>query len=387
MSLNLTRKYSYSRQTPFPRLSSVNSSTYRRTRNALLVNKIEMNKAPIQAIKKLFPAKKREEEEQKQVVLTPVMKKEADALYIILIQHYLQYIDLIHSYRSYSNMVKTLYKEEYNLNKRKSVTKGKLIDKKAEIEKIKEKYEKTSFLNALSMRPFLSTRLEIEQILLDAHEKVLDIATQEEDKILSQLEKNKVKLSDTIEKILSLYSISANGRNNQKRGKITHRNRENNTNNNTNNNNEKRNLFHVNKKQEQEMTVNDQMKALRERVVLDNEVIQKMIDYVLGFKQMLQHKIEQYETDEKYQFTESQQDPSVFHRRLRVLTRAQATEMEQKKKETVGARNHLPHFKKILDLYKQYDHAKQAIAYIEYEAFLRKVKSMDELIVYLSGLL
>jgi len=348
-----------------------------------------MNNNPIRVIETLFPVKKRvaavsAEEEQKQPVLTPAMKKQADALYITLLQHYLQYIDLIYSYRSYSELEKSLYQEQYNLNKRKSVTRGKWINKKGEIEKIKEKYEKTSFLNALSMRPFLSTRLEIEQIRLDAYEKVLDIATREKDKIHAPLEKNKQKLSDTIEGLLSLYSISAgNGRNNGNWGKITHRNRENSR----NNNNEKRNVFPVNNRKG--VTVADQMNALGKSVVVDNGVIQKMIEYALGFKQMLQVKIEQYETDEKYQFTDSQQDPSVFHRRLRALTTAQAEEMNQKarKSETVSARNQLPHFKKILDLYKQYDLAKQEIDYIEYKAFLRKVRSVDELVSYLSGLL
>jgi hypothetical protein len=351
-----------------------------------------MNKNPIRVIETLFPVKKREAsvraeaaaEEQKQPVLTPAMKKQADALYITLLQHYLQYIDLIYSYRSYSELARSLYQEEYNLNKRKSVTRGKWINKKGEIEKIKEKYEKTSILNALSMRPFLSTRLEIEQIRLDAYEKMLDIATREKDKIHTPLENNKQKLSDTIEGLLSLYSISAgNGRNNGNRGKITHRNRENSR----NNNNEKRNVFPVNNRKG--VTVADQMNALGKSVVVDNEVIQKMIEYALGFKQMLQAKIEQYEADEKYQFTDSQQDPSVFHRRLRALTTAQAEEMNQKarKRETVSARNQLPHFKKILDLYKQFDLAKQEIDYIEYKAFLRKVQSVDELVSYLSGLL
>ena len=397
MSLNLTRKYSYSKQSSFPRLTRANSSVNRRTRNVLLVNQVKMNNNPIRVIETLFPVKKRvaavsAEEEQKQPVLTPAMKKQADALYITLLQHYLQYIDLIYSYRSYSELEKSLYQEQYNLNKRKSVTRGKWINKKGEIEKIKEKYEKTSFLNALSMRPFLSTRLEIEQIRLDAYEKVLDIATREKDKIHAPLEKNKQKLSDTIEGLLSLYSISAgNGRNNGDDrnngnwGKITHRNR--NRENSRNNNNEKRNVFPVNNRKG--VTVADQMNALGKSVVVDNGVIQKMIEYALGFKQMLQVKIEQYETDEKYQFTDSQQDPSVFHRRLRALTTAQAEEMNQKarKSETVSARNQLPHFKKILDLYKQYDLAKQEIDYIEYKAFLRKVRSVDELVSYLSGLL
>jgi len=361
---------------------------------------MKMNKNPIRVIETLFPVKKRvasvsaeaAAEEQKQPVLTPAMKKQADALYITLLQHYLQYIDLIYSYRSYSELARSLYQEQYNLNKRKSVTRGKWINKKGEIEKIKEKYEKTSFLNALSMRPFLSTRLEIEQIRLDAYEKVLDIATREKDKIHVPLENNKQKLSDTIEGLLSLYSISAgdgrnkgNGRNNGDWGKITHRNR--NRENSRNNNNEKRNVFPVNNRKG--ATVADQMNALGKSVVVDNGVIQKMIEYALGFKQMLQAKIEQYETDEKYQFTDSQQDPSVFHRRLRALTTAQAEEMNQKarKRETVSARNQLPHFKKILDLYKQYDLAKQEVDYIEYKAFLRKVQSVDELVSYLSGLL